>query len=990
MYYILTKKQIARRKEKSLHGKHKWDEIVVLEGSLWFTQDPDSTPRQYHSHASELILHSEEHNGAVLRYEHGDVKPLSGDQYNLLLALTVCSERLKVFMDPAWLKEAAEIAPGSTVYVLSKYSISQEKLVGKVRYKGILPGAQGIWFGVELSAPHKGKGNSDGMYKHQQLFQCGVDCGMFVAINRLRKCPDSVTFKANSPLPDAPVIVGERVVWISDKGAELGTVRWVGVLHDCKTGDLTVGIEFDNNVGTGTGKYRDRQLFRTKQGHASLIPPIGLMKAKEYFPDTPAMQDAGASHAATTLRPSASMRSASTNSSTATTRYCATLPPSRPDPSRTQPEQSIYDHQPAHTVDNDTGTYRPAPALRTDTVTYRPAHTLTTDSAKYRVAPTPVTAAYQPSHTLENTGVTHADVEHQGARAKVSHQRRADAAEVDSDEEDGHTDLIRPRPVYHTAPMAAASNPRSSLSPNLTAPLPRPKSKTQNGEANGDYFVPKPLDPAEAGTDLELNSTVEVCGNPEYCRYGVIRWIGYIHDKNKPIAGLEMEEESGACTDGIFGQTRLFTCPRKKGFFVHLKKLRRDGRFEEFGHDLNRRESLAFGTIDCPEVQGMVAPPSDVTELSVYVGKSKGIQGHHNSCYLDAMLFSMFSFSLAFDQLLHRPRRRGDIDEYEQVQSVLRDCIVNPLRRNFFVRADKVLKLRRQLDKLGSVEGLTSEEKDPEEFLSSLLEQIMKADPFIQLNSGQQSYFYQLFLEKDEHIVLPTTQQLLGLSFLQSNIKLLGVPSCLILQMPRFGKDYRMYKRIMPSLFLDITDILDKGPRACTICDGLAEYECKDCYKKNNSGLDQIAYCVECLRKSHHRKRRDHKPQKLKVNQEYIDFMEKNRGTHDDVPIKRQLMELFAVVCIETSHYVAFVKCGTGDDAPWVFADSMADRLGGQNGYNVPEVTPCPLLPEWLQQEDHANILACPDDKQLPEHMRRILCDAYICMYQSREVIMYG
>ena len=79
---------------------------------------------------------------------------------------------------------------------------------------------------------------------------------------------------------------------------------------------------------------------------------------------------------------------------------------------------------------------------------------------------------------------------------------------------------------------------------------------------------------------------------------------------------------------------------------------------------------------------------------------------------------------------------------------------------------------------------------------------------------------------------------------------------------------------------------------------------------------------------SHLRKRRDHKPQKLKVNQEYIDFMEKNKGTHDDVPIKRQLMELFAVVSIERSHYVAFVKCGTGDDAPWVFADSMADRQG--------------------------------------------------------------
>ena len=39
-------------------------------------------------------------------------------------------------------------------------------------------------------------------------------------------------------------------------------------------------------------------------------------------------------------------------------------------------------------------------------------------------------------------------------------------------------------------------------------------------------------------------------------------------------------------------------------------------------------------------------------------------------------------------------------------------------------------------------------------------------------------------------------------------------------------------------------------------------------------------------------------------------------------------MELFAVVCIETSHYVSFVKCGLGPDAPWCFFDSMADRRG--------------------------------------------------------------
>ena len=42
-------------------------------------------------------------------------------------------------------------------------------------------------------------------------------------------------------------------------------------------------------------------------------------------------------------------------------------------------------------------------------------------------------------------------------------------------------------------------------------------------------------------------------------------------------------------------------------------------------------------------------------------------------------------------------------------------------------------------------------------------------------SSGQECFHYQLFMEKEEHIVLPTTQQLLGLSFLQSDVKLAKV-----------------------------------------------------------------------------------------------------------------------------------------------------------------------------------------------------------------------
>lgn len=44
----------------------------------------------------------------------------------------------------------------------------------------------------------------------------------------------------------------------------------------------------------------------------------------------------------------------------------------------------------------------------------------------------------------------------------------------------------------------------------------------------------------------------------------------------------------------------------------------------------------------------------DLEELEAICGKFKGIQGHHNSCYLDATLFSMFTFTNVFDSILYR------------------------------------------------------------------------------------------------------------------------------------------------------------------------------------------------------------------------------------------------------------------------------------------------------------------------------------------------
>lgn len=98
--------------------------------------------------------------------------------------------------------------------------------------------------------------------------------------------------------------------------------------------------------------------------------------------------------------------------------------------------------------------------------------------------------------------------------------------------------------------------------------------------------------------------------------------------------------------------------------------------------------------MDCPAVTGDVPPLSQPEDIRTICGKYRGIQGHHNSCYLDATLFSMFSFSPVFDCILHRPSTKDDIEQYSSVQQVLKEEIVNPLRRYYFTASVLIYRYR--------------------------------------------------------------------------------------------------------------------------------------------------------------------------------------------------------------------------------------------------------------------------------------------------------
>lgn len=60
---------------------------------------------------------------------------------------------------------------------------------------------------------------------------------------------------------------------------------------------------------------------------------------------------------------------------------------------------------------------------------------------------------------------------------------------------------------------------------------------------------------------------------------------------------------------------------------------------------------------------------------------------------------------------------------------------------------------------------------------------------------------------------------------------------------------------------------------------------------------------------------------------------------------------------------------------------------GGQNGFNIPQVTPCPEVREYLQMtpEDLHSL----DSRRIQGCARRLLCDAYMCMYQSPTMSLY-
>nr|XP_046240624.1 ubiquitin carboxyl-terminal hydrolase CYLD [Scatophagus argus] len=466
---------------------------------------------------------------------------------------------------------------------------------------------------------------------------------------------------------------------------------------------------------------------------------------------------------------------------------------------------------------------------------------------------------------------------------------------------------------------------------------------------------------------LDVGSIVEVVSNSGVTVYGVVRWLGVLAGKTDEWAGIELDYEVNGCSDGKYGSQRYFTCKGNRALFVPMTKCSPDSRFGGSSTGRDTPKPTELPPVPPYEDSEEDAPPVPESEaLSLLVGKMKGIQGHINSCYLDATLFSLFSSSVTLDDICQKPA------ETEQPITCSLRKIVSRLRRQGFVPAESVMNFRKQL----GCDTFRTEEKDPEEFITLLFQKVLCVDPLLKLRSreetSQGAYTFQIFLEKEQMGQIPTVQQLLDTSCLSGDLKFEEMPSCLMVQMPRFGNKYKMFSHIIPSTELDITDLLYNSPRECFVCGHLAQHECLQCLTDRKLQPGRIKqYCSTCNTQVHtHPSRQDHSPKTLAVPENVAS------GT----PLPRRTMQLFAVLCIQTSHYVCFVKYGPNPQS-WLFFDSMADRCGDdQNGYNIPEIRACPELGDFLSQPEEE--LARANPSQTPELVHRLLCDSYMCLYQ--------
>jgi hypothetical protein len=200
---------------------------------------------------------------------------------------------------------------------------------------------------------------------------------------------------------------------------------------------------------------------------------------------------------------------------------------------------------------------------------------------------------------------------------------------------------------------------------------------------------------------------------------------------------------------------------------------------------------------------------------------------------------------------------------------------------------------------------------------------------------------------------LPSTSiaSIFSNSLVEIQAKLATIPPVLVLMAPRHSRSERSYRYIIPDRHITLDHkIIQLVCVNCKLTNDNSEqsrefYYCEQCLSNDSCSVPTpsinataICYCHGCLGKLHkclpEKDILDHRPIRMK-----------------EVTYK---LNLFAVLCIEMCHYVAFVKCHKpNQEHEWIFFDSMSDRV--QNEKNIPCVSRVRDFDEWIRVAEDKN-----------------------------------
>ncbi|KAM3722484.1 Ubiquitin carboxyl-terminal hydrolase CYLD [Dirofilaria immitis] len=505
-----------------------------------------------------------------------------------------------------------------------------------------------------------------------------------------------------------------------------------------------------------------------------------------------------------------------------------------------------------------------------------------------------------------------------------------------------------------------------------------------------------------------IGSCVEILYRNER-RCGVVKWISNNNELIESNRLVAVEIEGDLPYDWRTIDKVQLEDAHKAGVFASASSdsialvpycaLRCDDRFalsdtseSNNNYETKTMMSSNFGSLD----SGIeVRPCLPVKNMENLLGRMKGIQGFRNSCYLDTTLYAMFAQCSAFDSILESKCETEADSIHTEVTDILKTEIVYPLRKFHFVRADHVLKLRRLLEMLiPKMGGLTTDEKDPEELLNALFNTVLRVEPFVVMRNTTDgktnpAYICPLITEdlwSEEQRRLISVQALLERSLFASNIQFACEPKILILQLPRYGQQ-KVFDKIFPPQEVDITHLIYEGKRPCINCGKRADMMCPECFLTREVFIREVTYCGICYEQTHNGL--DHQPQQLSAsNNSFSVSSSLSLSRRMQVPQKK--LQLASVLCIETSHYVAFVHALYANK--WVFFDSMADRVGLSDGFNVPQVKLCEKMSNWLSDTGWCRVRDCinreghlPNDVESDSDLMRLLSDCYICFYTDEE-----